>query len=113
MLLLYDNFDDFLSKNSGEMYFFTRYGKRPHSDFAYKIDTNIEGIIEHKKVNDGYKFVIDTNKLEVSEFLNIISENTSIDDIDIDSENLDNIIVKLYEDFNLWQLIYLILNDDL
>lgn len=66
-----------------------------------KIDTNIEGIIEHKKVNDGYKFVIDTNKLEVSEFLNIISENTSIDDIDIDSENLDNIIVKLYEDFNL------------
>lgn len=38
---LYDNFDDFLSKNSGEMYFFTRYGKKPHSDFDYKNDQNI------------------------------------------------------------------------
>ena len=38
---LYANFDDFLSKNSGEMYFFTRYGKKPHSDFDYKNDQNI------------------------------------------------------------------------
>lgn len=38
---LYDNFDDFLSKNSGEMYFFTRYGKKTHSDFDYKNDQNI------------------------------------------------------------------------
>ena len=38
---LYDNFDDFLSKNSGEMYFFTRYGKKPHSDFDYKNYQNI------------------------------------------------------------------------
>lgn len=38
---LYDNFDDFLSKNSGEIYFFTRYGKKPHSDFDYKNDQNI------------------------------------------------------------------------
>jgi len=38
---IYENFDDFLSKNSGEMYFFTRYGKKPHSDFDYKNDKNI------------------------------------------------------------------------
>lgn len=31
----YDDWDDFLSKNSGEFYYFTRYGKRPHSDFDY------------------------------------------------------------------------------
>ena len=37
---IYENFDDFLSKNSGEMYFFTRYGKKPHSDFDYKNDKN-------------------------------------------------------------------------
>lgn len=78
-----------------------------------KIDTNMPGIISYKKVNDGYKFVIDTKKIEVSEFLNIISQSTSIDDIDIDSETLDNIIVKLYEDFNLWCLTYHILNYDL
>ena len=38
---IYENFDDFLSKNSGEMYFFTRYGKKPHSDFDYRNDKNI------------------------------------------------------------------------
>ena len=32
---LYDNFEDFLSKNEGEFYFFTRYGKRPHTSFDY------------------------------------------------------------------------------
>ena len=31
----YDDWGDFLSKNSGEFYYFTRYGKRPHSDFDY------------------------------------------------------------------------------
>ena len=31
----YDDWDAFLSKNDGEMYFFTRYGKRPHSDFDF------------------------------------------------------------------------------
>ena len=31
----YDDWDDFLSKNKGDMYFFTRYGKKPHSDFDY------------------------------------------------------------------------------
>lgn len=38
---IYENFDDFLSKNQGEMYFFTRYGKKPHTDFNYKNDKNI------------------------------------------------------------------------
>lgn len=32
---LYDDFDDFLAKNEGEFYFFTRYGKKAHSDFDY------------------------------------------------------------------------------
>ena len=29
---VYENFDDFISKNEGEYYFLTRYGKKPHSD---------------------------------------------------------------------------------
>lgn len=32
---LYDDFDDFCKKNQGEYYFFTRYGKKPHSDMDF------------------------------------------------------------------------------
>ena len=33
---VYSNFDDFKSKNPGTYYYFTRYGKKPHSDFTFK-----------------------------------------------------------------------------
>ena len=33
--VVYDDFNDFLNKNVGEFYFFTRYGKKAHSDFDY------------------------------------------------------------------------------
>ena len=33
--VLYDDYDDFCSKNDGEFYFMTRYGKKPHSDFDF------------------------------------------------------------------------------
>lgn len=36
---LYENFDDFCSKNEGKYYFLTRYGKKPHTSFDYS-DTN-------------------------------------------------------------------------
>ncbi len=32
---VYENFDDFLSKNKGTYYFLTRYGKKPHDSFDY------------------------------------------------------------------------------
>lgn len=32
---VYENFDEFVSKNSGKYYYFTRYGKKPHSSFDY------------------------------------------------------------------------------
>ena len=32
---LYDDYEDFCSKNNGEFYFMTRYGKKPHSDFDF------------------------------------------------------------------------------
>ena len=32
---VYENFDDFVSKNPGVYYYFTRYGKKPHSSFDY------------------------------------------------------------------------------
>ena len=32
----YKNFEEFTKENEGEYYFFTRYGKKPHTDFNYK-----------------------------------------------------------------------------
>ena len=32
---VYKNFEEFISQNDGEYYFFTRYGKKPHTDFDY------------------------------------------------------------------------------
>ena len=33
--VVYENFDDFKSKNIGTYYYFTRYGKKPHTSFDY------------------------------------------------------------------------------
>ena len=37
---VYENWDDFLSKNEGNFYFYTRYGHKPHSDFDYTDQSN-------------------------------------------------------------------------
>lgn len=36
---VYENIEEFFAKNSGEYYFLTRYGHKPHSDFDYS-DSN-------------------------------------------------------------------------
>lgn len=33
---LYDDFEDFRSKNPGVYYYFTRYGRKPHTSFDYR-----------------------------------------------------------------------------
>lgn len=39
---VYKNLDEFMTKNSGEFYFFTRYGKKAHTEFDYtKSDKDI------------------------------------------------------------------------
>lgn len=39
---VYENWDDFISKNNGEFYYFTRYGHKPHSSFDYtSVDKDI------------------------------------------------------------------------
>jgi tRNA (cytidine/uridine-2'-O-)-methyltransferase len=37
----YENLEDFFSKNTGEFYFVTRYGKKTHSSFDYSNNDNI------------------------------------------------------------------------
>lgn len=40
--VLYDSFDDFLSKNKGDFYYFTRYGKKSPTEFDYSdVEKNI------------------------------------------------------------------------
>ena len=33
--VIYESYDDFLSKNDGDFYYFTRYGNKPHTSFDY------------------------------------------------------------------------------
>ena len=37
---VYENFEEFKSKNTGIYYYFTRYGKKPHTSFDYKNKEN-------------------------------------------------------------------------
>src|SRR5574344_1721478 len=33
--IVYENYEEFINKNDGQFYFFTRYGKKPHTSFDY------------------------------------------------------------------------------
>lgn len=60
-----------------------------------------KGIISRTKVPDGYKFVIDTKVIDISSFLNYLSDKINIDDVEIDKQNVDDIIIKLYQEFQI------------
>lgn len=61
----------------------------------------LQGIINSKKVEDGYNFVIDSNIITVSSFINYLSKKYSIDDIEIDTERIDDVILKLYQSYEI------------
>ena len=52
-------------------------------------------------MKDGYKFIIDTKETSVSDFINYLSTKINIEDIDIQNENIDNIIIKLYKEYEV------------
>ena len=52
---------------------------------------------------------VDVDKLSISDFLSYLSSKISIDDVEIQNDNIDNIIVKLYKDFEIWKPICLYL----
>jgi len=66
-----------------------------------KLNIRNKGIIEKIKVKDGYNLIIDTKITSISDLLNNISKKIVIDDLKIENENIDNIIVKLYQDFKI------------
>ena len=62
---------------------------------------NIKGIIKKKKINNSYNFIIDSNILTISKFVNYLSKNFFIEDIDVDNENIDDVILKLYDNYKI------------
>lgn len=66
-----------------------------------KLSIRNKGILHKTKTKEGYDLTIDTRVLSISEVLNLISRKITIDDIEIDHESIDNIIVKLYEDYKI------------
>ena len=61
----------------------------------------LKGIIKETKVDDGYNFIIDSNEITISKFLNHLSNKYAINDIEIDNENIDEVILKLYHDYQI------------
>ena len=59
----YVDWDDFCSKNPGEYYYFTRYGKKPHSEFDFS-DSSLEIYLIFGKESTGIPKEILKNQLD-------------------------------------------------
>ena len=70
-------------------------------DTKDKISVDEDYVVSQTNTKDGIEFVIDIRKTEISSFINLISSKISIIDIDVDSGNIDELIVRLYEDFKI------------
>lgn len=66
-----------------------------------KLAIRKKGIKNKIKTKNGYDLVINANEISISELLNVISKKITIEDIEIDHENIDSIIVKLYKDYKI------------
>lgn len=66
-----------------------------------KVDIKRDYIVKSNKIKEGMEYIIDIRKTEISSFINYLSSKISIIDIDIDSGNIDELIVRLYEDFKI------------
>ena len=67
-----------------------------------KIDKiRLKGIVKKSKNINGYSFIIDSNVLLLSKLLNNLSLKYVINDIDIKNESIDDVILKLYHDYEI------------
>ena len=80
-----------------------KYGNNKYFTISTKEELKIKhkGIISCEKTIDGYRFIIDSNIINISDFLNMVSKKVSIEDVEIDNENIDNIIVNLYKEYKI------------
>lgn len=66
-----------------------------------KLTLNKDYIISQTNSKEQIEFVIDIRKVEISDFIKLISSKISIIDIDIDNGNIDELIVRLYEEYKI------------
>ena len=82
----------------------SKYGKLKNINVttSQKISiNNIKGIVSKKKLVNGYNFKIDSCIISLSKFINILSKEYDLEDIEVDNENIDDIILKLYGEYGL------------
>ena len=58
-------------------------------------------IISYTKSKDEHTFILDSRKVEINEFIKLITSKMAIKDIDIETSNIDDLVLKLYEEFNI------------
>ena len=68
-----------------------------------KITLDQKGIINISKILNGYKIIFDSNYIATSNIINDLTKKYNISDIEIENENIDSVILKLYEDFKIWK----------
>ena len=80
-----------------------RYETEKYVSFKTKDTLTIrnKGIKKKTKTKEGYDLVIDTHYLSISDLLSMVSKKITIQDIEIDHEDIDSIIVKLYQDYKI------------
>lgn len=66
-----------------------------------KLNLKKDYIVDFKQAKDTLEFTIDIRKVEISDFIKLISSKISIIDIDIDTGNIDELIVRLYEEYKI------------
>ena len=66
-----------------------------------KINTKKKGITKVTKTKKGYELVINQDEITINQFINYITDKITISNIDIEEDNIDNLIVKLYQDYNI------------
>lgn len=92
--LLYDGTLRHLQKN----YDYLRNIKVKTKD---KIELKRNYIVKQRNDKEEIEFVIDIRKVEISDFIKLLSSKISIIDIEIDSGNIDDLIIRLYEEYKI------------
>lgn len=77
------------------------YIRKIHVDTKDYIHLDKDYIVSEKKLKDAIEYEIDIRKIEISKFVGLLSTKFNIIDIDIDSSDLDELIFRLYKDFEI------------
>ena len=64
-------------------------------------EIKMKGVISKKKIDGGYNFIIDSNLITVSKFINHLTSKYQVEDIDIENEQIDDVILKLYQYYQI------------